>query len=792
MVETTSCEDLNQRIKQLESSHTDLAFRNKQLTSLIKNSQLGIVILDREMRVVECNEAFERLFQYGLEEMRGVPLNQLIVGPDQLEAAVAYDRDTLAGMSVKGSGPRTRKDGTVVEIRFNGAPVTVDGNVTGAYGIYEDITPLRAAERALKEAEQGFRALLDAATDSAFLLDEDYRILALNEIGARRLGYGPSELLGRYLLDLFSPEVAEKRRVNLDKVKDSGRPVRFLEQRDGMQFDSHFFPITDASGSVKRIAIFARDITAELETENALRESEERYRRILEKIEEGYYETDLAGNFTFFNPSLAQIFRVPEDQLQGMNYQENTGEAFATRLYDVFHDVYETGRPHKGAEYEILRNDGTSVYVEVSASLLKDRQGCPIGFRGIMRDITGRKYAEEERKRLEAQFHQAQRMEAIGTLAGGVAHNFNNLLMAMQGNTSLMLLDKDPDHPDYKRLRNIEQYIQDAADLTRQLLGFARGGQYVVKSTDLNLLVGKSANILGRTKKEISIHTRYEEGLWSAAIDQGQIQQALINLFVNAWQAMPGGGDLFIETKNVRLDADDVKTFKGVPGPYVRITVRDTGVGMDQKTLGRIFEPFFTTKGMGRGTGLGLASAYGIIKNHGGIIKAASEEGRGSRFDIYLPANDRDRGTSPEGRKGPDSIRRGTETVLLVDDEETILDVGGEILTELGYTVMLAASGREALEMVQQAHGAGSRNPGTAPLSPDLVILDMVMPHMGGGETFDRLQAMAPGIKVLLSSGYSIDGEAREILGRGCHGFIQKPFNIRDLSTKIRDVLEGT
>jgi len=778
MVETMSYEALQQRIKDLEGSSKNLAFRNKQLASLIDNSQLGIVVLDKEMRIVECNESFERLFQYGLEEMEGMSLDGLIVGQDQTEEAISHSTTTLTGKPIQGSGRRRRKDGTSIEVKFNGVPVTVDGDVVGAYGVYEDITTLRTAEKALKETEQSFRALLDAATDAAFLLDDAYRILALNDIAARRIGYSPDELVGRYLPDLFSPEVAEIRTANLEKARKTGRPVRFFEKRDDMYFDTNFFPITNENGMVTRIAIFARDITGQHEAEKALKESEEKYRTILESIEEGYYETDLAGNFTFFNESLCRIFGIPENVLYGMSYHENTGEEFAERLYRVFNRVYATGRPDKGAEYEILRDDGTSLYVEVSASLLRDREGSPVGFRGIIRDIMERKHAEQERKRLEAQFHQAQRMEAIGTLAGGIAHDFNNLLMAMQGNASLMLLDKDSDHPEYKRLRNIEQYIRDAADLTKQLLGFARGGQYVVKPT--NDIMNKSAKMLGRTKKEITIHTKYQDDLWIVAVDQGQIEQVLINLFINAWQAMPGGGDLYLETENVAPNQNDVKAFDPVPGQYVKITVTDTGVGMDKKTLQRIFEPFFTTKGMGKGTGLGLASAYGIIKNHGGFIEAYSEVGAGATFTIYLPAADEGIGIPSVQEQDRDEVLGGTETVLLVDDEDTIIKVGAELLKKLGYTVILAKSGKAAVEMVSKPQ----------PHVPDLVILDMIMPDMGGGATFDRIKEIVPDMKVLLSSGYSINGQAREILKRGCDGFIQKPFNIHELSRRIREVLD--
>jgi two-component system cell cycle sensor histidine kinase/response regulator CckA len=381
------------------------------------------------------------------------------------------------------------------------------------------------------------------------------------------------------------------------------------------------------------------------------------------------------------------------------------------------------------------------------------------------------------KKRLESQIQQAQRLEALGTLAGGIAHDFNNLLMGIQGNASLMLLDKASGHPDYERLKNIEQYVQNGAALTKQLLGFARGGKYEVKPTDINHLIKGSSHMFGRTKKEIKILRKYQKDIWTVEVDQGQMEQVLLNLYVNAWQAMPGGGELYLETKNVTFDEGYVKPYQVEPGRYVKISITDTGVGMDEATRQRIFEPFFTTKEMGRGTGLGLASVYGIIKNHGGFIEVYSEKSEGATFHIYLPAVKAKRVEARAGR-GEDEIQKGTETVLFIDDEEMIIDVGSQMLRILGYEVMVGRNGKEALEIY-----------GKDREKIDMVILDMIMPDMGGSEAYDRLKEMNPEIKVLLSSGYSIDGQAQEILDRGCDGFIQKPFNMKQLSKKLREIL---
>jgi two-component system, cell cycle sensor histidine kinase and response regulator CckA len=349
--------------------------------------------------------------------------------------------------------------------------------------------------------------------------------------------------------------------------------------------------------------------------------------------------------------------------------------------------------------------------------------------------------------------------------------------MGIQGYASLMLMDPGASQGQREKLISIERSVRRGSELTRQLLGFARGGKYEVRPTNINKLVDESSQLFGRTKKEITISTSFDPGLWIVAVDQGQIERVMLNLYLNAFQAMPAGGRLFLETCNVVLNADSAKMYGMEPGKYVKISVADTGIGMDDRIKERIFEPFFTTKEMGRGTGLGLASAYGIIKSHGGLIYVESQIGKGSTFNIYLPASEKKETLEiPASAK----LRKGDESILLVDDEETIFEVGIEMLQCMGYTVYSAKSGKEAISRLMENDA-----------KIDLVILDMIMPEMGGGKTYDLIKQLHPGQKVLLSSGYSISGEAREILSRGCNGFIQKPFDIKMLSSKIREILDS-
>jgi len=382
----------------------------------------------------------------------------------------------------------------------------------------------------------------------------------------------------------------------------------------------------------------------------------------------------------------------------------------------------------------------------------------------------------EEEVRMQKKLAEYEKTEALGQMASSVAHEFNNLLMHVQGNISLMLLDVDSSHPHHERLKSIERSVMRGSDVSKQLLGFARGGKYEVEKMDLNEIVEKSAQVFGRTKNEIKIYRKYQTDVWTVEADQGQIDHVLLNLYRNAWQAMPGGGELYLGVENVRLDSDFVRPYNLGPGDYVKISIRDTGVGMDKDSQERIFDPFFTTKETVRGTGMGLASAYGIISNHRGIITVQSELGEGTTFSIYLPTQKKE---VIKEREVPREVSLGKETVLLVDDEDMIIEIGKEMLEKMDYKVFTTKNGEGAVKIFMENKDI-----------IDLVILDMIMPDMGGGETYNRMKEINPDVKVLLSSGYSVNGEATSILERGCNGFIQKPFSMNDLSSKIRVILD--
>ena len=511
------------------------------------------------------------------------------------------------------------------------------------------------------------------------------------------------------------------------------------------------------------------EISVRERSEQALRESEEKYRLLVENANDAIFIIQ-DDKVTFPNPKARQLssemnvaidrqpffdFVHPDDEDRVINWYER-------RLKNK--DVPST------CTFKLIDLFGKEHWIELNAVLIYWEK--KIAALNFLKDITAQKI-------MEIQFRQSQRMESIGTLAGGIAHDFNNLLMGIQGNTSVMLLDIEPDHSLYENLRSIQRCVKSGANLTRQLLGFARGGKYVVKPTHINEVIDRTANIFGRSRKDINFHRRYNKNIWMVNVDVGQIEQVLLNLYVNAWQAMPNGGDLYLETDNIRLDKDyiDTKPFSVKPGLYVKISITDTGIGMDRKIQQRIFEPFFTTKEVGQGTGLGLASAYGIIKNHGGFITCYSEVGVGSTFNIYLPAHAK---KDTQSEKVVQEAVGGTETILLIDDEKMIIEVGRRMIESLGYAVVAAGKGDEALTLYRKRHD-----------HIDLIILDMIMPHMGGKEVFNRIKEINPKAKVLLSSGYSLNGQAQEIMAQGCNGFIQKPFDMVELSSKIREILDS-
>ncbi len=669
-----------------------------------------------------------------------------------------------------------KSDGSIVMLAVTATEVIYQGK-PAVISFITDISERKRAEEALRESEELYRTAVEKTNDGITII-QDGKYVYANQNLLKTIGREQSGIIG-LPVGIYTHPDDEERVKSYYEARRRGEPapsnydVRVLKP-DGSVVVNNISAVGIIYKGRPATIAFILDVTDRKRAEEALRQSEERYRTIIENIDDDYFETDLKGNITFINKSFSWSGHSREEMI-GLKHDRFSTPEMAAKAKAVFSQIYQDGKPARMTDYEIIRKDGSITHLEMSVSLIRDADGKPVGFRGVSRDVTDRINMEQEHKKLTEQLYQAQKMEAIGTLAGGIAHDFNNLLMGIQGYASIMLLEVDTTHPYYEQLKAVQMLVQSGAGLTRQLLGFARSGRYEVKPTDLNDLISKSINLFGRTRKEIRIFEKYADNVQSAEVDRGQIEQVLLNLFVNAWQAMPGGGSLYLETENVVFDKASADLYDLKAGHYIKVSVTDTGVGMDENTKKRIFDPFFTTKEMGRGTGLGLASAYGIIKGHGGMITVYSEKGQGTTFHVYLPAS----GKKAASDDVPETeLAGGRETILLVDDEEVITEVTSRLLSELGYTILTAKSGEKALAIYRQSHS-----------DIQLVILDMIMPGMSGGETFDQLKAVNPSVRVILSSGYSIDGKAQAIMKKGVRVFLQKPYRLHDLAQKIREAL---
>lgn len=635
-----------------------------------------------------------------------------------------------------------------------------------------EITEREKVEEALRRNRQMLDNILTASPLGISYVKKG-RLKWTNQTMILMFGYPePVDYMDKNMAEFYTSQ-EEYQRVRAIFLKDlkAGKPTEveaLFKRADGSNFYGQLRiraldPSNPGDGTISTIS----DISDRKRAEEALRQSEEKYRTIIENIEDLYYEVDLDGTFTFVNDAIARTLGYTKEELIGRNYLSRSNPTEASRTFTVFNKVFRTGESVRAHEMSVEAKDGTHRHMEVSVSAIRDTAGKVTGFRGICRDVTDRKRAAEELLKFA-------KLESIGVLAGGIAHDFNNILTAILGNISLARLYVKPDDKAFQRLKEAERAGVRARDLIQQLLTFSKGGSPIKRIASIPNLVRESCEFALRGSN-VRCEFEIADDVWAADVDEVQISQVLGNIVINADQAMPQGGSIHVTARNV-----DVTAQSGLPlppGKYIQISISDYGVGIPAEILPNIFDPYFTTKS--EGSGLGLATAYSIMKGHGGRLTVESEVDKGSMFHIYLPA-------SPKKLKPRQDSEyqalSGCGRILVMDDEQPIRDLAGELLEMLGYDVVTAADGSQAVELYRLEKDSDR------PF--DVIILDLTVPGgMGGREAIEQLRRLDPDIKAIVSSGYSNDPIMADYERYGFSGVIPKPYGAQQLSEVLNSVI---
>ena len=758
---------LNQKLEEgcIERS-ADLFESEQHHRSLSEASSDPIVVYDMEGKVTYVNPAFSQTFGWSLDEVKG-KLIDFVPEENRIETQEALDR-MLRGEKVQlFETRRLTKEGRLLDIQLR-TSLFLDrkGVPAGNIVILRDVTESRRREEALKESEKQYRNLVDNALVGIYKTDLEGNVLYANEALIEMLEFESYEdmksvgVLARYSnlddRDIFIKIIKETGKVNdfeVDLLTKSGglKNVILTGVLEGDVISGMILDITDRKQA-----------------------AEERIRlaTAVEQAAESVIISDRRGTIHYVNPAFARLSGFSSEEIVGKNFRILKSESHDETFYREMWQKISSGTAWAGRISNKMK-DGSLRQFETTISPIRDKNGVIVNFVSVNRDVT-------QEVALEAQLFQAQKMEAVGTLAGGIAHDFNNLLQVIQGYTEVLQGEVSRNKPGFEALEKIHRSAKRGAELTRQLLTFSRKVQSERRPLDLNREVEQVKRLLERTiPKMIEIELYLSESPAVVSADPIQVEQAIMNLAVNAKDAMPEGGKIVIETEKVKLDEQFCKTHLGArPGEYVLLSISDTGHGMDREILEHVFEPFYTTKDVGKGTGLGLAMVYGIVKNHEGYILCYSEISTGTTFKIYLPALEQS-GQRQKPDETKDLFKGGDETILLVDDEEYIRDLGVELLTDAGYHVLTATDGEEGLELYRKEQK-----------NIDLIILDLVIPGMGGKKCYEEILRISPKAKILIVSGYSANGPGKAALEAGARGFVGKPFDVSHLLETIREILD--
>jgi PAS domain S-box-containing protein len=730
---------------------------------------------DRDSVFLGCNENLARDCGLGTpEQVTGKTDYDTATTREQADFYVKCDREVMESgrplLNIEET--QQRPDGRLATLLTSKVPLHgADGSVVGLLGMYQDITERKRSEEALRESGERYRTLFEANPHPMWVFDvETQGFLAVNDAAVAHYGYSREEFLSLKSVDIRPAEDVPMFLDFIGKAPPGHRDAGTWRHRrkDGRIIDVEVASHELSFGGRRARLVLAHDVTERKRAEEALRASEQRYRLLFEGNVAGVVHATVGGRVLDCNEAFARMMGYP---CRAEILTRDAAE-FYHRPVDRQALLARLRERGELTNYELClrRKDGEPVWVLGNLTLIDGHAPDP-GIQGIYIDVT-------ERRQLDEQLGHAQKMQAVGQLAGGIAHDFNNLLTVVLGNTSLILSELSPQAPERELLEAAERAALRAAEVTRQLLGFSRRALLRPRPTDLNAVVADAFRLFCRTiDPRIVTEVTVIPDLWRVQSDPGQMGQVLLNLCLNARDAMPEGGRLTVETANVVVgEAEGRRRLEARPGRFVRLRVTDTGCGMTEEVRARIFEPFFTTKGPGTGTGLGLAMVFGIVQQHQGWVECASEVGRGTRFDVFLPRSEHQPAAAPADT--PSDLGTGRETILLADDEPAVRELGKVVLQRYGYQVLTAADGQEAVERYQREQGR-----------IDLVILDLTMPRLSGRDAFRRLLAFDPGVRVLFASGHSAE-QVTELDHERVLGFISKPYRSEELAQTVRRVLD--
>jgi len=768
------CEIAKRRLTEQALSESDDRFK-----AFMDNTPAAAFVKHQDGRYVYANRLFER---FRMEDWLGRTDFQM--WPEEIARQLSEnDRSVLeTGQTIELEETIPGPEGSVLHWWTYRFPLTDSAGRRYIGGVAVDITARKQAEDVLSASQARLTGILDIAEDGIISMDQDHRINLFNQGAERIFGYTASEVLGQPL-DLLLPmrfRGAHPLHVRgfaqfSDTARTMGERLEvFGCRKDGTEFQAEVSISKLVLGNEVFFTSIVRDVTERKLVEETLRTSEESYRDLVEDARDIIYTSDLEGRFTSLNRAGEQLTGYSRREAVTLNFADVVAPEYLELARKMLTRKL-AGEPATVYELEIVTKDSRRLALEINSRPIY-RDGNAVGIQGVARDIT-------ERKQLEEQLRQSQKMECVGRLAGGVAHDFNNLLTVITGYSELLLKRFTQDDDIAEKLNEIRKASKRASALTYQLLAFSRKQVLQPKLLDINAIVNDVGKMLQRLiGEDIELVMVLHPAIGHIKADPGQISQILMNLAVNARDAMPQGGKLLIETASVHLDQEYVRHHLGAkPGSYIMLALVDTGTGMDDATQQRIFEPFFTTKTPGGGTGLGLATVYGIVKQSGGYITVESESGVGSTFKIYLPlvdVNDEAETAGLEPANG--NMPRGTEKILLVEDEIAVRTLAREILEMCGYGVLEAGDGVEAVSICERVDCV-----------IDLLVTDVVMPQMSGRELAEQLSVSRPEMRVLYMSGYTDDSTVRHGLGDGSAKFIQKPFTPETLAHKVREVIDA-